>query len=242
MSALGLAAMPDMCGPGGDLFALWRTPDGKVSAVNGGGVAFTALADHGAGTRGVVGREQAPGSGPEEPLGLAERLDVRIDPLDLVESLSGQRRQAEADGHHDLAHDDETVLQQQVVVLADGPVDEVLDGDDAQVRLAGLHGLEDAEEALHRAAQDVSAEGEDRILGERARLAGIGDEAAGTRLVGRSRPGIRHVPSSRTRPWDRGARRPRARHDGRGARTARRADDSLLPRPRRPTAPRPASR
>jgi gamma-glutamyltranspeptidase/glutathione hydrolase len=39
MAACDWAAMPDMCGPGGDLFALWRTPDGKVAAVNGGGPA-----------------------------------------------------------------------------------------------------------------------------------------------------------------------------------------------------------
>lgn len=39
MAACDWATMPDMCGPGGDLFALWRTKDGKVAAVNGGGPA-----------------------------------------------------------------------------------------------------------------------------------------------------------------------------------------------------------
>lgn len=39
MAASDWAAMPDMCGPGGDLFALWREPDGAVKAVNGAGPA-----------------------------------------------------------------------------------------------------------------------------------------------------------------------------------------------------------
>ena len=39
MAACDWVAMPDMCGPGGDLFALWRTPDGRVQALNGGGPA-----------------------------------------------------------------------------------------------------------------------------------------------------------------------------------------------------------
>jgi gamma-glutamyltranspeptidase/glutathione hydrolase len=44
MAACDWAAMPDMCGPGGDLFALWREPDGAVKAVNGAGPAPTAYA------------------------------------------------------------------------------------------------------------------------------------------------------------------------------------------------------
>lgn len=39
MAAADWIAMPDMCGPGGDLFALWRDSTGKVHAVNGGGAA-----------------------------------------------------------------------------------------------------------------------------------------------------------------------------------------------------------
>jgi len=39
MAACDWAAMPDMCGPGGDLFALWRDPTGAVHAVNGAGPA-----------------------------------------------------------------------------------------------------------------------------------------------------------------------------------------------------------
>ncbi|MBL8834028.1 MAG: gamma-glutamyltransferase [Rhodospirillales bacterium] len=39
MAAADWIAMPDMCGPGGDLFALWRDRSGKVYAVNGGGAA-----------------------------------------------------------------------------------------------------------------------------------------------------------------------------------------------------------
>lgn len=44
MAACDWAAMPDMCGPGGDLFALWREPDGAVRAVNGAGPAPAAYA------------------------------------------------------------------------------------------------------------------------------------------------------------------------------------------------------
>ena len=42
MAACDWSTMPDMCGPGGDLFALWRDRDGKVHAVNGGGPAPAA--------------------------------------------------------------------------------------------------------------------------------------------------------------------------------------------------------
>jgi gamma-glutamyltranspeptidase/glutathione hydrolase len=41
MAATAWIVMPDMCGPGGDLFALWREPDGAVHAVNGSGRAST---------------------------------------------------------------------------------------------------------------------------------------------------------------------------------------------------------
>ena len=44
MAACDWVTMPDMCGPGGDLFALWRTPDGRVQALNGGGPAPMAYA------------------------------------------------------------------------------------------------------------------------------------------------------------------------------------------------------
>lgn len=44
MAAADWIAMPDMCGPGGDLFALWRDKSGKVHAVNGGGAAPAAYA------------------------------------------------------------------------------------------------------------------------------------------------------------------------------------------------------
>lgn len=44
MAATAWVVMPDMCGPGGDLFALWREPDGKVQAINGAGHAPAAFA------------------------------------------------------------------------------------------------------------------------------------------------------------------------------------------------------
>jgi len=44
MAAADWVAMPDMCGPGGDLFALWRDASGRVRAVNGCGPAPAAYA------------------------------------------------------------------------------------------------------------------------------------------------------------------------------------------------------
>jgi gamma-glutamyltranspeptidase/glutathione hydrolase len=44
MAAADWVAMPDMCGPGGDLFVLWRDRAGKVRAVNGCGPAPAAYA------------------------------------------------------------------------------------------------------------------------------------------------------------------------------------------------------
>ena len=38
-AALCWVVMPDMCGPGGDLFAVVHTPDGRVQAINGAGPA-----------------------------------------------------------------------------------------------------------------------------------------------------------------------------------------------------------
>ncbi len=44
MAAMAWVVMPDMCGPGGDLFALWRDRSGAVHAVNGAGMAPAAFA------------------------------------------------------------------------------------------------------------------------------------------------------------------------------------------------------
>jgi hypothetical protein len=59
----------------------------------------------------VVGRQQAPRPGAQERLGLAERLDVGVDALDVLEILARQRRQAEPDRHDHLANDDQVVLE-----------------------------------------------------------------------------------------------------------------------------------
>ena len=97
----------------------------------------------------------------------------------------GQRREAEPDRHDDLAADLQVVLEQQVVVLADRAVDDVLDRDDAGVGLAGRDDLEDLAKAAQRDPRDVAERGDDRVLGERAGLAGIGDRRApGGRLTG----------------------------------------------------------
>jgi hypothetical protein len=67
------------------------------------------------------------------------------------------------------------VLEQQVVVLADGPADEVLDRHDAAIGLAALDGLEHLAEATDPAARHVAERREDRVLRERAGLAGKRD-------------------------------------------------------------------
>ena len=90
-----------------------------------------AIRDGLAGTGRVVGGQELPRPLPQEGLGLAERLDVRVDPLDRVEPLAGQGGEAQADRHDDLGPDDEIVLEQQVVVLAHRAVDDVLDRDHA---------------------------------------------------------------------------------------------------------------
>ncbi len=101
---------------------------------DGGRAPLPPVDDGLAGAGRVVGREQLPRPRPQERLRLAERLDVRVDPLDVLETLAGQRREAEPDRDDDLAADLQVVLQQQVVVLADGAVDDVLDRDDAGPR------------------------------------------------------------------------------------------------------------
>ena len=63
----------------------------------------------------VGGQTSVHGRGAQESLRLAERLDVRVDPLDILEPLAGQRGQAQPDRDDDLADDDQVVLEQQVV-------------------------------------------------------------------------------------------------------------------------------
>ena len=92
--------------------------------------ALRAVDDEPARAGRVVGRQQRPRPGPQERLGLAERLDVRVDPVDLVEPLAGQGGEAQPDRDDDLGPKLEIVLEEQVVVLADRAVDAVLDRDD----------------------------------------------------------------------------------------------------------------
>lgn len=47
MAAASWVVMPEMCGPGGDMFALWREPSGEVIAING---ASCAAAGYNAGS------------------------------------------------------------------------------------------------------------------------------------------------------------------------------------------------
>ena len=110
---------------------LQAEPGGGARREDGRGPALATLDDRLAGARRVVGGQQRPGPGPQECVRLAERLDVRVDPLDRLEPLARQRREAQVDRDHDLAADLERELEEQVVVLAHRAVDEVLDGDDA---------------------------------------------------------------------------------------------------------------
>ena len=100
---------------------------------------------------------------------------MRVDPLDVVDPLAGERGQAQADRHDDFAADDEVEFEEEVVVLADGAVDDVLDGYDAGHRIAPGDGLEDLAEGAERGARDVTEGRQDGILGECAGLTGIGD-------------------------------------------------------------------
>ena len=59
---------------------------------------------------------------------------MRVDPLDPVQPLAGQGGQAQPDRDDDLGAKLQVVLEEQVVVLADRPVDAVLDRDDAADR------------------------------------------------------------------------------------------------------------
>ena len=141
-----------------------------------GGPALAGVDDGLAGPGRVVRREELPRAGAQERLGLAERLDVRVDALDVVEPLSGERGEAERDRHDDLAADREVVLEQQVVVLADRAVDDVLDRDDAGGGGTRRDGLEDRPEAAQRGPRHVAERREDGVLGEGAGLAGVGDD------------------------------------------------------------------
>ena len=72
-----------------------------------------------------------------------------VDPLDVIDALARQGREAQLDGHDDLAGDREVVFDQEVVVLSDRAMDDVLDRDDAGYGLAGGDRLEDRPEARH---------------------------------------------------------------------------------------------
>ena len=105
---------------------------------------------------------------------------MRVDPLDVVERLAGQRGETERDRDDDLTADLQVVLEQEVVVLADRAVDDVLDRDDAGGGIAGGDRIERLAEAAERDARDVAECGDHGVLGERAGLAGIGDRKVGS--------------------------------------------------------------
>ena len=110
---------------------------------------------------------------------------MRVDPLDGLQPLAGQRRKAQVDRDHDLAPDLEGELEEQVVVLADRAVDEVLDGDDAGGGASGHDCLEDGAKAAHGERRGRGAEVRvNGVLRERTWLAGEGCERRGACRVG----------------------------------------------------------
>ena len=160
-------------------------PGGGARREDGRSAPLSTLHDRLARAGGVVRGQQRPGPSPQKGVRLAERLDVRVDPLDGLEPLAGQRRKAQVDRDHDLAPDLEGELEEQVVVLADRAVDQVLDGDDAGGGASGHDCLEDRAEAAHGKRRGRGAEiGVDRVLRERAWLPGEGCERRGACRVG----------------------------------------------------------
>ena len=99
---------------------------------------------------------------------------MRIDPLDAIDPLARQGRETEADRDDHLAPDDEVVLEEEVVVLADGAVDDVLDRHDADRRSTRGDGLEDGPEAQRR-SRDVAQGGKDGVPPRKAPGSRAGD-------------------------------------------------------------------
>ena len=135
--------------------------------------------DEPAGAGGVVRRQERPRSGPQVGLGLTEGLDVGVDPFDVLEPIAGQRREAQLDGDDDLGSELEVVLEQEVVVLADGPVDAVLDRDHPGHGPARLDLVEDVAEPRQPDAVDLAERRPDGVLGEGPGLTGERDPPAG---------------------------------------------------------------
>ena len=124
---------------------------------------------------------------------------MRVDALDVVEPLAGQRREAQPHGDDDLADDGEVVLDEQVVVLADRAVDDVLDRHDARARRHPPATASKTARKLPTAMRSRSPERrEHRVLGERAGLAGVGDLRHRAPL-GAGAPRIFEVKSVRSR-------------------------------------------
>ena len=139
-----------------------------------------ALGDLLRGARGVVGRLDAPrprAAGTRPPGRAPRRSSTRARSTSSVSP--GQREQREPDRDRHLADDRQLERPQQVEVLADRAQQRALDGHDAGVRLAVADGLEHGPERRQGDGLGVREEPEDRVLRERAGLAGIGDPRAG---------------------------------------------------------------
>ena len=78
---------------------------GRARRQDRAGAALAGVRDGFAGPGRVVGRQELPRPCAQEHLGLAERLDMRVDPLDVLEALARQGRQAQPDRDDDLADD-----------------------------------------------------------------------------------------------------------------------------------------
>ena len=143
-----------------------------------------------AGTGGVVGRQQLPRPRPQERLGLAEGLDVRVDPLDVVDAAGRAAPPGTGStGTTTSPRMTRSYSMQQVVVLADRAVDDVLDRDDAGRGLAARRPRRTRPGSCPSGvARHVPERREDGVLGEGAGLPGVGhDRRVGQRAGESSR-------------------------------------------------------
>ena len=128
----------------------------------------------------------------QEALALRRGHRDREDDLDVGQRRARPAEQALLDVEHDLALDEQVVVEgQRVLREVDGALDRVLDGDEADVDLAvgstasSTSGIVRQRHQLGRGQVGLA---EERLLGERAR-AGRGSRPAGRRRSGGATPG-----------------------------------------------------
>ena len=134
----------------------------------------------------VGGRQQRPLARAQERLSLGQRLDMRVDTLDVLEPVTGQPRQTEPHGHDDLTDDRGLGLEQQVVDLPHATSDDVLDGQDTGGHVAQPRPPPDVAEHGHGHSLRVRIRGQDSVFGERTGRAGVGHAQLDIRTHGPS--------------------------------------------------------